>query len=52
MWLDILRVFVWPVPQVEALYRAARDELSRLDQENGELKGMLSGGADRLTQSR
>jgi hypothetical protein len=40
------------LPQVESLYRAARDELARLDKENGELKDMLNTGVDTLTRSR
>lgn len=38
--------------QVEALYRSARDELTRLDKENAELKDMLNTGVDTLTKSR
>jgi hypothetical protein len=34
------------------LYRAARDELTRLDKENAELKDMLNTGVDTLTRSR
>lgn len=37
---------------VEGLWRAARDELGRLDKENGELKEMVSAGIDTLGRSR
>ncbi|KXZ45114.1 hypothetical protein GPECTOR_58g563 [Gonium pectorale] len=37
---------------LETLYVAARDELERLDKENGELKDMVAGGAVQLGRSR
>ena len=38
--------------QVQSLYTAAREELDRLDKENGELKGMVQQGAYELPRSR
>ena len=34
--------------QIEGLYQAARDELDRLDKENGELKGMVTQGGGHM----
>ena len=50
--LALLHIDPASLPQVQGLYTAAREELDRLDKENGELKGMVQQGVYELPRSR